>query len=168
MSDVDDVGQNVALVTQTLVANAAEILNDPYSITLPRFLDLCALCEAVVLLDRIEALEAPHRYDSTLGHWLGQQGLYRTFKPSLSRADLKRLLLRLPDELAKRSSMDTGDDTRGRNETGAVGGLDYPANLDDLVAFVDRLGGYHSARDSAVKDRMYRANGYLIIAAAHG
>jgi hypothetical protein len=168
MSDVDDGGQNVALVTQTLVANAAEILNDPYSITLPRFLDLCALCEAVVLLDRIEALEAPHRYDSTLGHWLGQQGLYRTFKPSLSRADLKRLLLRMPDELAKRSSMDAGDDTRGRNETGAVGSLDYPANLDDLVAYVDRLGGYHSARDSPVKDRMYRANGYLIIAAAHG
>lgn len=160
--------QNVALVTQTLMANASGVLSRPEALTLPRFLDLCSLCEAAVLLDRMEALGASGEYVSGLSSRLAREGLYRTFAPTLSPDELRRVALRLPDELAKRVTDGNGDDPSAAGETGAVAGLDYTTGLNNLLAQVDGLGGYASAGDASVKDRMYRGNGYLVVAAAHG
>jgi hypothetical protein len=161
-------GQNVALVTQTLMANASGVLSRPEALTLPRFLDLCSLCEAAVLLDRMEALGAANEYVSGLSSRLAREGLYRTFAPALSRDELRRVALRLPDELAKRVTDGNGDDPSAASGTGAVAGLDYTTGLNNLLAQVDALGGYASAGDASVQDRMYRGNGYLVVAAAHG
>jgi hypothetical protein len=168
MNIVAGTGQNVALVTQTLIANASGVLSRPEALTLPRFLDLCSLCEAAVLLDRMEALGASGEYVSGLSNRLAREGLYRTFSPTLSHDDLRRVVLRLPDELAKRTIDGSGNDPSAADETGAVAGLDYTTGLNNLLAQVDGLGGYASAGDASVKDRMYRGNGYLVVAAAHG
>ncbi|MEV6442606.1 hypothetical protein [Amycolatopsis sp. NPDC051716] len=166
-----ETGENVALVTQTLVANASTVLSRPDALTLPLFLDLCALCEAVVLLDRLEALGAADEHVTLLGGRLGGEGLYRTFQPTLSPDELRRVMLRLPDELAKRMTLDAGDagdPGHAVDATGAVTGLDYTTGLNNLLAQVDALGGYASCGDCSVKERMYRGNGYLLVAAAHG
>ncbi|WP_410606088.1 hypothetical protein [Amycolatopsis sp. lyj-109] len=163
-----ETGENVALVTQTLVANAGTVLSRPETLSLPLFLDLCALCEAVVLLDRLEALDAADECDTVLGKRLGGEGLYRTFRPALSPDELRRVMLRLPDELAKRITLDAVDPGAAVDATGAVTGLDYTTGLNNLLAQVDALGGYASSRDAPIKDRMYRGNGYLLVAAAHG
>ncbi|WFE47912.1 hypothetical protein [Verrucosispora sp. WMMD1129] len=161
-------GQNVALVTQTLMANASSVLSRPEALTLPRFLDLCSLCEAAVLLDRMEALGASNEYVSGLSSQLAREGLYRTFVPTLPRDELRRIALRLPDELAMRVAEGSGDDPSAASETGAVAGLDYAAGLNNLLAQVDGLGSFASAGEAVVKERMYRGNGYLVVAAAHG
>ncbi|MFI7549421.1 hypothetical protein ACIBQ2_06705 [Micromonospora sediminimaris] len=161
-------GQNVALVTQTLMANASSVLSRPEALTLPRFLDLCSLCEAAVLLDRMEALGASNEYVSGLSSQLAREGLYRTFVPTLPRDELRRMALRLPDELAMRVAEGSGDDPSAASETGAVAGLDYAAGLNNLLAQVDGLGSFASAGEAVVKERMYRGNGYLVVAAAHG
>jgi hypothetical protein len=168
MSGMAETGENVALVTQTLVANAGTVLSRPDALTLPLFLDLCALCEAVVLLDRLEALGAADEHVTLLGRHLGEEGLYRTFQPTLSPDELRRVMLRLPDELAKRITLDAGDPGHAVDATGAVTGLDYTTGLNNLLAQVDALGGYASCGDCSVKERMYRGNGYLLVAAAHG
>ena len=168
MDGVAETGENVALVTQTLVANASTVLSRPETLTLPLFLDLCALCEAAVLLDRLEALDAPEECGTVLGRRLGGEGLYRTFRPALSPEELRRVLLRLPDELAKRITLDAVDPGPAVDAAGAVTGLDYTTGLNNLLAQVDALGGYASSRDASVKERMYRGNGYLLVAAAHG
>ena len=168
MSGMAETGENVALVTQTLVANASTVLSRPETLTLPLFLDLCALCEAVVLLDRLEALGAADERHNVMGRRLGGEGLYRTFHPSLSPEELRRVMLRLPDELAKRITLDAGGHEHAVDATGAVTGLDYTTGLNNLLTQVDALGGYASSRNSPVKERMYRGNGYLIVAAAHG
>jgi hypothetical protein len=77
-------------------------------------------------------------------------------------------MLRLPDELAKRITLDAGDPGHAVDATGAVTGLDYTTGLNNLLAQVDALGGYASCGDCSVKERMYRGNGYLVVAAAHG
>lgn len=162
-------GENVALVTQTLIANADAAIADPRSLNLPQFLDLCALCEAAVLLDRMESIGAAQRPDTTaLGDWLTRQGLYRTFTPELSRTDLTRIQSRMPEELAKRTSLAEGSDQHDVDESGAVVGLDYDSGLDNLMTQVEDLRRYTSTPDSPVRDRMHRANGYLLAAAAHG
>ncbi|MBE8520613.1 hypothetical protein ILP97_24530 [Amycolatopsis sp. H6(2020)] len=163
-----ETGENVALVTQTLVANAGTVLSRPETLTLPLFLDLCTLCEAAVLLDRLEALDASEDCDTVLGRRLGGEGLYRTFRPALSPDELRRVMLRLPDELAKRITLDAVDPGAAVDAAGAVTGLDYTTGLNNLLAQVDALGGYASSRDGSVKERMYRGNGYLLVAAAHG
>jgi hypothetical protein len=168
MGGVAETGENVALVTQTLVGNAGTALSRPEALSLPLFLDLCALCEAVVLLDRLEALDAADECDTVLGRRLGGEGLYRTFRPALSPGELRRVLLRLPDELAKRITLDAVDPGAAVDATGAVTGLDYTTGLNNLLAQVDALGGYASSKDAPVKERMYRGNGYLLVAAAHG
>ncbi|MGW5747043.1 hypothetical protein [Amycolatopsis sp. NPDC003861] len=163
-----ETGENVALVTQTLVANASSVLSRPETLSLPLFLDLCALCEAVVLLDRLEALGAADDHVNVLGRRLGEEGLYRTFRPALSPEELRRVMLRLPDELAKRITLDAGGPEHTADASGALPGLDYTTGLNNLLAQVDALGGYASSRDGSVKERLYRGNGYLIVAAAHG
>lgn len=165
---MSDQAPNVALVTQTLVTNAGFVLARPESVDLAGFLDLCALCEAAVLLDRMEAVECAAPCDVALADRLAAEGLYRVFRPALSPDELRRALLRLPDEFALRASLDRdGDGAHDTNGTGAVVGLDYTRGLDDLLAQVDRLSLYSSARGD-VKQRTYRANGYVIVAAAHG
>jgi hypothetical protein len=164
---VEDARQNTALVTQTLVANAGLILTDPTAITLPRFLDLCTLCEAVVLLDHMAALAASHSCASALAGWLEECGLYRVFQPSLSRDDLRRVQMRLPAAFAERSSLDGWADDGDRHADVLID-LRAATGLDDLLARVDHMGGYASAGDARMRDRMYRANGYLVVAAAHG
>jgi hypothetical protein len=168
MRGVAEPGENVALVTQTLVANAGTVLSRPETLSLPLFLDLCALCEAVVLLDRLEALGAADEHHTVMGGRLGAEGLYRTFHPTLSPEELRRVMLRLPDELAKRIALDAGGHEHAVDATGAATGLDYTTGLNNLLAQVDALGGYASCGDCSVKERMYRGNGYLIVAAAHG
>jgi hypothetical protein len=163
-------GQNVALVTQTLVANASSTLINPGSLTLPQFLDLCALCEAVVLLDRLETLDSSCEDGGHLAGWLAEHGLYRSISPSLSRQELALALVRLPEELASRIILDPGkpDKQRRARHHGAPKALDYSTGLDNLLAQIDGLSGYRSAGDSPIREQMYRAVGYLVTAAAYG
>jgi hypothetical protein len=91
---VTDRPQNHGLVTQTLVRNAGIALSSPGSLNLTVLLDLCTLCEAAVLLDQLAALEAADDHSFPLADRLEQVGLYRTFRPALSRDELRRLAFR--------------------------------------------------------------------------
>lgn len=51
-------GQNVALVTQSLLVNANAALSRREPTTFAQVADLFALCEAVVLLDEVRAIRA--------------------------------------------------------------------------------------------------------------
>jgi hypothetical protein len=139
-------------------------------LNLTLLLDLCTLCEAVVLLDQVAALEAADDHPFPLAERLEQEGLYRTFRPALSRDELRRLAFQLPDELASRVIL-PGTDHRPPQQRRDAGLLpvrdDAPASLDDLLAQVDRMVAYSSAGETA-SERAYRSNGYLIVAAAHG
>jgi hypothetical protein len=193
---VEPTRQNVALVTQTLVANAGRALEEPDSLDLVSLLDLCQLMEAVVLLDRTQAIASSVEPPSSLlADQLRKEGLYDDVQPQLSRQELRRIALRLPEALSRRMRLplrEEGDEpgaldadqllggapipstsgggqrpTRVVDETGALAGLDYGRSLDDLVTQVDRLVTYASMRND-VQERVYRGNGYLVIAAAQG
>jgi len=157
--------ENVALVTQTLVGTAGRALDEPRRLDLTAFQNFCALCEAVVLLDRMVGVDSSEPWQSQLGTALTSEGLYATFTPTLSDMELRRLSLRLPAELAGRVRTVTSPPARRLKDDKAR--LDYSKGLQDLIEQVDRMPRWASA-GSKTLDRMYRANGYLILAAAHG
>ncbi|MCM3923619.1 hypothetical protein ND748_18355 [Frankia sp. AiPs1] len=163
-----DTRANRGLVTQSLVRNAGAALDGSATLSLTSLMDLCTLCEALVLLDDVQSLEAVNRHSSPLTDRLEQEGLYGTLRPSLTGSDLRRLFLRMPAELAARTILPDGRDPTPRiDDDPLAGGGDPPASLDDLVAQVDRLVAYPSA-GTVASERAYRSNGYLIVAAAHG
>ncbi|MFK4227905.1 hypothetical protein [Streptomyces sp. NPDC019890] len=163
-----DTQENRGLVTQSLVRNAGAALRSSGTLCLRSLMDLCTLGEALVLLDRVESLDSVDRHSSPLTDRLEREGLYGTLRPTLSGGDLRRLLLRMPTELASRTILPDGQDSAARVDGDPLaGGGDPPVSLDDLVAQVDRLVAFHSAGEVG-SERAYRSNGYLIVAAAHG
>jgi hypothetical protein len=178
---------NVALVTQTLVDNAGRALEQPGSLDLTSFLDLCQLMEAAVLLDRVEAIESSTKpRSSAIFERLREEEIYQDLRPKLSRDDLRRALSRLPPELGKRVLFDepnqtteaaslsdvapeagTGSAPHVVTETGALRELDYGQGLDNLMLQIDRLVTYASLHND-VQERAYRGNGYMVVAAAQG
>ncbi|MGW5590237.1 hypothetical protein [Streptomyces sp. NPDC003857] len=163
-----DTRENRGLVTQSLVRNAGAALRSSGTLALTSLMDLCALSEALVLLDRVESLDSVDRHSNPLTDRLEREGLYGTLRPTLSDSDLRRMLLRMPTELASRTILPDGQDSAVRVDGDPLrGGGDPPSSLDDLVAQVDRLVTYHSAGEVG-SERAYRSNGYLIVAAAHG
>ncbi|MFD7730577.1 hypothetical protein ACFV6F_09380 [Kitasatospora phosalacinea] len=137
-------------------------------LSLKAFQDLCTLCEALVLLDEVQAIDAVDRQPSALAERLEREGLFRTFRPTLSRDQLRRLSFQLPEELVNRSILPGRPEANGDPDaplfpdTAAM-----PTDLDDLVAQVDNMVGWASSGETG-SDRAYRSNGYLITAAAHG
>ncbi|MDX3458695.1 hypothetical protein PV396_43380 [Streptomyces sp. ME02-8801-2C] len=155
------------LVTQSLLRGADLALNGSLPLSLAAFADLCTLCEALVLFDQVEALESADRNSVGLADRLTGEGLYRTFHPTLSRDDMRRLLLRMPAELAARAVLPPEQQRRPPSPRPVAAHRDVPATLDEVVAQVDRSVRYHSAGEEE-SERAYRSNGYLIVAAAHG
>jgi hypothetical protein len=177
---------NAALVTKTSLADAARAIEDPASLTLASFFDLCSVLEASVLLDQLQAIESPDALpDARLTAELRRRGILIEFQPSISRTELRRLVLRLPEELYTRMLPTFweqaeepdgslvphgGDDERAAgvtDQTGALNGIDYTAGLDALLRQVDQMIDIHSLKND-VKERALRSNGYLVVAAANG
>jgi hypothetical protein len=95
--------RNAALVTKTLVHSGGQAVETPGELTWQRFLDFSSLCEASVILDRLDAIESTDTLPSSaLTRALVDAQLLSEFRPELSRNDLRRLLLRLPDDVSRR------------------------------------------------------------------
>jgi hypothetical protein len=50
---------NPALVTKTLVHNAAVAATGASRLTIGSFLDFCSLCDSAVILDELRTIESP-------------------------------------------------------------------------------------------------------------
>ena len=173
---------NTALVTKTLVGQAAQAIERTDRLELRSFLALSNLCEATVILDRLNVIESSNALSQLpLAASLTEAGLLSEFRPAVSRNDLARVIYRLPEEITDRliisevhqppgSSKREGDDLvddKFVGRTGAVAGFDYEATLDDLSAQLDSMVTFPSmALDRNVKEYILRSNGYLIVAAA--
>jgi hypothetical protein len=181
--DSDD-SANVAMVTKTLVANGAAVAAGAAPLTLASFLDLSSLLEAAVLLDRLEGIESSDAVPAyPLTAALAREGLLGDFVPRLTRRELRRVLLRLPEPLAHlvvphvrdlESADDDQRDARALTPFGAVSGIDYERSSEDLFAQLDEVVTYPSldyAVTGAAKaraQRLLRSNWYLIMATANG
>jgi hypothetical protein len=92
---------NAALVIKTLVASGARAITDADALTLPSFLDLSSLCEADVLMDRIEAIASSDELPAfALTRTLKDAGILDELQPRLSRVDMRRVRQLLPDQVA--------------------------------------------------------------------
>ena len=171
---------NVALVTKTLVHNGAAAAAGEGRLTLGLFLDFCSLCEAATLLDELRAVESADtlpQFPLTVA--LASDSVLSEFRPTVSRAELQRLVLRLPEELSRRllpawehdpqSSIDLRDNAL-LGSTGEVLGIDYRQDLDRLLAQLDEMVRYPSLEEHGPdpSERVLRSNGYLVIAAVNG
>lgn len=170
-----------ALVTKTLLSSSAQALGDPASLTLASFFDLCSLIDACVILDHMEVIEStdtlaaiPPISDLFL------EGIISEYRPTLSRSDLRRVMLRLPSQLGDHlpASWIPGyenprlstDDNRANsivNTAGAPQGVDFSADLDYLLHQLQQIVEYPSIKN-ALGQRMWRSLGYLVVAAANG
>lgn len=175
---------NTALVTKTLVGQAAEAIEQTDSLSLRSFLALSNLCEATVILDRLSVIESSNALPQLpLVARLTKAGLLSEFRPNVSRNTLARVISQLPEEVADRliiagvheppgSAVHRGYDVLDDQVVGPVGaitGFDYRATLDDLSAQLDSMVTFPSMRpDRNVKEYILRSNGYLIVAAANG
>jgi hypothetical protein len=175
---------NTALVTKTLVGQAAEAIERTNSLSLRSFLALSNLCEATVILDRLSVIESSNALPQLpLVARLTKAGLLSEFRPNVSRNTLARVISQLPEEVADRliiagvheppgSAVRRGYDVLDDQVVGPVGaitGFDYRATLDDLSAQLDSMVTFPSMRpDRNVKEYILRSNGYLIVAAANG
>lgn len=175
---------NTALVTKTLVGQAAEAVERTDRLSLRSFLALSNLCEATVILDRLSVIESSNALPQLpLVARLTEAGLLSEFRPNVSRNTLARVISRLPEEVtdrltiagvhrppgtALREGYDLLDD-QVVGHIGAIAGFDYQATLDDLSAQLDSMVTFPSMRpDRNVKEYILRSNGYLIVAAANG
>jgi hypothetical protein len=175
---------NNALVTKTLVGQAAQAIQQADSLSLRSFLALSNLCEAAVILDKLYMIKSSDALLSLpLTSGLREAGLLREFEPAVSRSELARVISLLPEEITNRliidavhrppgSSRREGDnvlDDQVVGPTGAVSGFDYEATLEDLSAQLDSMVTFPSmAPNRNTKEYIQRSNGYLIVAAASG
>jgi hypothetical protein len=166
---------NRALVTKTLVFNAASAVSGDRRVTLGLFLDLCSLCEATVILDDLRTMESSDALPrSSLTSTLMAEGILSEFRPTVSQRDLQRLLLRLPEALTRRLSVDSYTDDLRDNailaDSGAVEGIRYDVGVTELVTQLDEIVTYPSLRDADIdpRTRMLRSNGYLVEASTNG
>lgn len=172
---------NAALVTNSLVYSAARVVDEASRLDLPGFLDLSSLCEAAVLLDRLDVLEAADTLpDLGMIAALRGAGVLAEFTPEVSAIELRRAVLRLPEEVNRLLSPQIGGtapersgmDVRRSDELdpgGAVATLDYDRELDDLRRQVEEVVSYPSLDAPAdPRERLLRSATYLIVATANG
>jgi hypothetical protein len=177
---LEDRGSNAALVTKTLVHNGAAAVADPSTLDLPAFLDFASLCDASVILDRLEALESADDLAALpLTAALRDMGLLGELRPRVDPAEIRRVLLRLPPALARHvllaDDMGTADPDLDLREpdalsaAGAVEPIDYERGIDSLLAQLDELITYPSMEPAPdPRARVRRSIGYLLTAAADG
>lgn len=170
-----------ALVTTTLLFGSAQALGDPTSLTLASFFDLCSLIDACVILDHMEVIESADALPAApLISDIYQEGLLNVFRPSLSRSDLRRAMLRFPSKLGDHlpagwvpgyeNPQQVNYDNRANSIveiTGAPRGIDFSADLDYLLHQLEQVVEYPSIKNAMVQ-RMWRSLGYLAVAAANG
>lgn len=169
-----------ALVTKTLVSGSARALTGAENLTLPSFFDLCSLIDACVVLDQLQVIASADPLPNLpLTELLVDASVLDEFQPVLPRADLRRVLMRLPKELGE--GLPPGwfpgerypvrdDDERESDvvdDSGAVPALDFSAGLDDLLRQLRQITQYASVHNNT-EERMRRSQGYLAIAAANG
>lgn len=174
---------NVALVTRTLVHNGSRAMEDPGSLDLPSFLDLCSLMESSVILDGLRAIDSSDVVPSSaLSASLEAEGLLAVFRPVLSQADLFRVALRLPEVLTQQGPGDEfwtapaeqrpNEDDRPQgiiDESGALRAVDYSERISDLQAQLAQLAHLPSLQGGGdTRARLQRSVGYLVVAAANG
>lgn len=165
---------NVALVTKTLVHNGAATAADRSRLTVPNFLDFSSLCEAAVVLDRLDAIESTDELTTLpLAMALRDRGLLRELRPRADPADVRRVVLRLPPSLARQVLLaGDGVDLRDQDAVSAVGAvkpIDYERGVDSLLAQLDEVVAYPSVGPmSDPRTRIRRSVGYLLAAAADG
>ena len=169
-----DEAANVALVTKTLIHNGGAVVEQKDSLTLTNFLDFCSLCEATVVLDEIVTLNSSDNLpSSSLSSALERSGVLVGHSPNVSKADLRRLALRLPEAIYDLIDLDEGDDLRDKSLTDPAGrlhALDYSVGLDRLMGQLVDVAKYPSLQRSGpdLATRALRSNAYLLTAAAHG
>lgn len=176
---------NDALTTKSLLSSACRSVTPGEILTLQGFMELAALCEAVVVLDTVRVISSTDRFTAPLTDLLSAEGVLSEFKPTLTRGDALRLLQRLPADLKERLpgeiSLEHLTEPRLLADTdhlppNAIGMLDTSASpperdLDDeaLIRWVESLPDYPSTMNAAPsRARVYRAVGYLLVATTHG
>jgi hypothetical protein len=175
----NDAAVNVALVTKTLVHNGAAAVADRSGLAIPNFLDFSSLCEAAVILDRLDAIESTDELVALpLAAALHNRGLLREFRPRADPADIRRVVYRLPPSLANQVLLagegdpDPEFDLRDQDAVSTVGAvepIDYKRGVDSLLAQLDEVVTYPSIGPiSDPRTRTRRSMGYLLIAAAEG
>lgn len=165
---------NVALVTKTLIHNGASLVERTDNLNLANFLDFCSLCEAAVVLDEVATLTSSDDLPpSALRSSLEQAGVLNKYSPAVSKAELRRLAHRLPDDIYNLVDLSNGEDLRDTTLVGPAGDLsqlDYSVGLDRLMSQIVDASNYPSLqRDGPdVAAHARRSNAYLLTAAAHG
>lgn len=171
---------NPALVTKTLVHNGALAAAGRGRLTLSLFMDFCSLCEATVILDELRAIESSDilpQFPMTTA--LTKARILSEFRPKVSRADLQRLILRLPEDLSRRllptfweKGLESSDLRDGSvlGSSGEILGIDYERSLRQLLGQLDEIVRYPSLRHEGPDpvERIWRSNGYLVVAAVNG
>lgn len=181
-------GNNTALATKTLIANASAALQSPNTFNLYRLMDLCALMEASVLLDSLQTLRSSDSLPtSTLVQMLHREGILSDVPGIGDNERIRNAILTLPEDLVSRLDLSPAGATldigklpewyytqnqsganligRNVNEVGAVAGVDYSTTLDDLIARIDEISAYPSQRRGSAQQYIYRSNCYLVVAA---
>jgi hypothetical protein len=173
---------NIALVTKTLVHNGSRAMEDPGTLDLPSFLDLCSLMDSSVILDGLRVIESSDVLPAfALSATLRADGFLAEFRPELSRADLLRVMLRLPDVLARHVPDDFSTAPDGQrpevddrppeiiDEAGALRAVEYSERIGDLHSQLSQMAHLPSLPGGAsTQQRLQRSVGYLIVAAANG
>jgi hypothetical protein len=141
---------NAALVTKTLVHNGALAAASQDRLSVGLFLDFCSLCDAATILDDLQAIESSDTLPQfPLTTALVGAGILSECRPKVSRADLQRLVLRLPEELSRRLlptfwERDLGGvrdlrDGALLGSTGEILGIDYERDLNRLLTQLDEI-----------------------------
>ena len=174
---------NIALVTRTLVHSGSRAVEDPGTLDLPSFLDLCSLMESSVILDGLRAIDSSDVLQSSaLSTSLEAEGLLAVFRPTLSQADLFRVALRLPEVLSQQvpgdefwtapAEQQPSKDDRPQeiiDESGALSAVDYSERITDLQAQINQMAHLPSLKGGAdTRARLQRSVGYLVVATANG
>jgi hypothetical protein len=171
---------NTALVTKTLAYTGARALQLPGELDLPAFFAFSSLCEATVILDELQAIASSDRVeDLPLTAALRDAGLLRDFEPRRDPTEVRRAIMRLPEDVARLIVPEmggtaprlAGGDLRGMdelNEVGAVRTLDYERGLQALVDQLEEVIQYPSLKHDDPRQRLVRSASYLIVATANG
>jgi hypothetical protein len=175
---------NQALTTKTLLSGASRASTAGEPLTLPGFMELSALCEAVAILDHVQTIASTDSFTHPLVEQLTTYGVLSELKPILTRDEALIILRRLPGDLKKRLPADIGltgiadpsvlatSDKMLPEATSLLAesvAIDPDLGLEALIHWVESLPNYPSIVDSAAtQNRVYRSFGYLVVAATHG
>jgi hypothetical protein len=172
--------ENVALVTKSLVYQAAQAIEEPGDVTLGSFFDLCSLCEATVILDKMQVLRSVDELPTSgLVSRLYELALLAEFEPEVSAKDLlavQTLQLtasELPPEMASIEILE-GPDLRSKEDishAGAITGIDYDGDTNVLLSQIYEAVTYPSLvpdSNSSPRERVLRSQAYLALAAIKG